>query len=738
MTTRTPRPTIPTPNTAEIPPELRERQQWVAWGYTWRREKWTKVPINPRTGRNADPANSSTWGSFAEALDRARREGLGIGYVFAADDPYVGIDLDKCRDTETGQLSTRAATIVAELDTFTEISVSGTGIHLIARGVPPGPRRKRPALDHEMYSDRRFFAFTGNRLPDAPPTIAACQPALDHFYGATFGPEPEPATPAAPQPVTDLDDAALLERARSDGRTGSAFSSLWHGDTGAHHGDHSAADLALCSHLAYWTGGDATRVDALFRRSALYRPKWDERRGALTYGERTIARALRRSTFHQAAPAPPDPPRAAGDPPPAPDGGGTAAAADREDTAVATPAELRALLRDERRRRQAVEAERDALREELAEVRRQCRELEQLQSGTMAVQRNARIKAERATALAVTFETASAESRGQEREDGFVRLPLARLAEQAGCSPKRAGAHLDRLADWGIIEKKVEDGLVERTDRETGERRQKFESAIYVKRNGSVADVLTKLATLEPAKPETWGGKRFPACPDHPDAGSVKRWTVECAECGQVLDQGEQYRSAAGERTTPPPTGPRATTAGPGDWRTIMTEPEPPAGQDDPPTVPEPPARKVADERDTNGVAAGTSRPHTLPTLGGHLDRPAYPADEVTYSRSVDPRDVQALQQRLAGTQAPAPPPAGAGAAEKPCFNRGCTQRFVPAGRWERYCPGCQATGWRNPPPTATTRVAEASRSAHLAEHSHKGEQQGAPRLAREAREEEP
>ncbi len=731
-------PPIPPVARDAIPTELRERPQWVCWRYEERQGRRTKIPLSPHTGRRAKTDDPATWGTFAEAHTAAERHRWGLGYVFAADDPYVGIDLDQCRDPATGVLTTVAATVVAEFDTYAEASVSGTGVHLIARGTIPGARRKSPGLDHEIYAARRFFAFTGARLPDAPATIAACQPAINHFYGATFGPEPAPVAPATPHPVTDRDDAALLERARSDGRTGSAFSSLWHGDTGAHHGDHSAADLALCSHLAYWTGGDTARVDALFRRSALYRPKWDERRGALTYGERTIARALRRSTFHQAAPAPPDPPRAVGDPPPAPDGGGTAADADREDTDAATPAELRALLRDERRRRQAVEAERDALREELAEVRRQHRELEQLQSGTMAVQRNARIKAERATALAVTFETASAESRGQEREDGFIRLPLARLAEQAGCSPKRAGAHLDRLADWGIIEKKVEDGLVERTDRETGARRQKFESAIYVKRNGSVADVLTKLATLEPTKPETWGGKRFPACPDHPDAGSVKRWTVECAACGQVLNQGEQYRSAAGERTTPPPAGACATTAGPGDWRTIMAEPEPPAGQDDPPTVPEPPARKVADERDTNGMVASSGRPHTPPTLDGHLDRPPSPADGVTYSRSADPRDVQALQQRLAGTQAPAPPPAGAGAAEKPCFNRGCTQRFVPAGRWERYCPGCQAAGWRNPPPTATTTVAGASHSAHLAEHSHQDEQQVARQLPREAREGEP
>ncbi len=690
MDTRRPvAPVIPPVPIDRIPQELRDRPQWVAWRYERRRAKWTKVPVNPHTGRNADPADPATWGTFAQARAHARRQQLGLGYVFAADDPYVGIDLDQCRDPATGALTARASSIVAEVDTFAEISVSGTGVHLIARGALPGLRRKSPALAIEMYQERRFFAVTGRHLPDSPCTIEPRQETLAWLYGATFGPDAAAAVPAAPYLMPDLDDAAVLERARN-ARNGAKFAALWGGDTGAHGGDHSAADLALLSELAFWTGGDTARMDRLFRQSALYRPKWDERRGAVTYGERTIARALQRSTFYQSPPSSAAPPSAVAEPPSAPGDEAAAGGPDPENLDAATREELHALLRTEQRRRQAAEAERDALRGELAAIRRQCRELGRLHSGTMAVLRNPHLKAERVTALAVAFDTASEERRGRMRDDGYTRLPRARLAASAGCSEKRVSAHLDRLAEWGIIEKKVEQGLVRHIDPETGEATNHYQSEIYVKRNGAVVDVLTKLATLEPAKPETWGGKRLPACPNHPEAGTVKRWMVACATCGQVLDQGEQYRTATGVRTSPT-SGPHGTTKGPGDWRTVMAEPAP-GEQDDHPTPPAPTVGDATDNRDEPTV----DRPSPLfpPSMPGeHLD--------------------------------PLTDPSGAAktpseGAAKPCFNvsRGCTQQFVPIGRWELYCPDCHAAGWHNPRPPGQAPAAGVSPRAYQGKRS--------------------
>jgi primase-polymerase (primpol)-like protein len=87
------------------------------------------------------------------------------------------------------------------------------------------------------------------------------------------------------------DEQAILRKALG-AANGAKFARLWRGDTSEYDNDWSRADLALCRMLAYWCDGDRALVDALFRRSGLMRPKWDEARGRMTYGQRTIQAAL--------------------------------------------------------------------------------------------------------------------------------------------------------------------------------------------------------------------------------------------------------------------------------------------------------------------------------------------------------------------------------------------------------------------------------------------------------------
>lgn len=110
----------------------------------------------------------------------------------------------------------------------------------------------------------------------------------------TFNPCPAPVAGGSALP----DDAELIQKATA-ARNGAKLRRLWAGDTSGHGKDDSAADLALCDLLAFWTGPDPTRIDSLFRQSGLMRRKWDEKRGATTYGERTIRTALDgRTEFH--------------------------------------------------------------------------------------------------------------------------------------------------------------------------------------------------------------------------------------------------------------------------------------------------------------------------------------------------------------------------------------------------------------------------------------------------------
>lgn len=362
----------------DIPRELRRQRQWVAARITPdpnRPGKSNKRPIDPHTGGAASTTDGATWGAFDEAVAAAERLPAGtgaVGFVFTADDPYCGIDFDACY--EDGRISPEILGWVRQLDSYTEKSISGQGLHVICKGaLPPGGRRKRGI---EMYDRSRFFVMTGKALPGllwvnerteplaklhkavfgeaqgapaappvlaapsvfaAPPvlaatTVTAAPPAFATppaqaaaTVQATTAAQPaaavQPAATAQSGPVSgrslSLSDDELLRRARSSAH-GDGFDRLWRGDVSAYP-SHSEADLALARHLAFWTGGDLPRMDVLFRQSGLYRPKWDQKHygNGATYGAATLDRALRHTTRFYAPGARPD--LAAGEPPAEPD-----------------------------------------------------------------------------------------------------------------------------------------------------------------------------------------------------------------------------------------------------------------------------------------------------------------------------------------------------------------------------------------------------------------------------------
>lgn len=147
-----------------IPLALKTRPQWVGWKYAWDGKKWTKHPYNPRTGRKASSTDLMTWTPFADVLATYKAGGYdGAGFVFCSGDPYCGVDLDKCVDSETGEIEPWAAEIVETLDSYTEFSPSGTGLHIIVKGEIPSNSKKGRI---EMYSTKRFFTMTGHSLSE--------------------------------------------------------------------------------------------------------------------------------------------------------------------------------------------------------------------------------------------------------------------------------------------------------------------------------------------------------------------------------------------------------------------------------------------------------------------------------------------------------------------------------------------------------------------------------------------
>jgi putative DNA primase/helicase len=139
-----------------IPEELKVRPQWVVWKAVG--EKPDKVPYSAKTGRKASATDLMTWSTFEEAL-QAYEDGeyAGLGFVFSSGDPYTGVDLDNCVDDQTGEIAPWAMEIVRYFDSYTELSATGTGVHIIVKGEVPNRRKD----EIEVYSSKRFFTVTG-------------------------------------------------------------------------------------------------------------------------------------------------------------------------------------------------------------------------------------------------------------------------------------------------------------------------------------------------------------------------------------------------------------------------------------------------------------------------------------------------------------------------------------------------------------------------------------------------
>ena len=299
-----------------IPSDLKERRQFVVWRYVWddKRKAWTKPPFQV-SGRYASTDNPATWTTFGEAMKAVNTGRFnGIGFVMTDDDPYVGFDFDHCVD-DAGGINPQAREYLDALNSYTEFSPSGHGLRVFVKA---SVRVNNRVGNNEAYSYGHYLTLTGHRLPNFPVNIyerdGQANTVVKSILALNEAAVEAPHTAAEqPVPTSVLDDDTLLDMARK-AKNGDKFRRLF--DEGAWQTDfpsQSEADLALCSMLAFWTRKDTGVMDRLFRRSALFRPKWDEARGDQTYGELTIAKAVEAATeVYEGGKAP----RAAEDPPP--------------------------------------------------------------------------------------------------------------------------------------------------------------------------------------------------------------------------------------------------------------------------------------------------------------------------------------------------------------------------------------------------------------------------------------
>jgi len=327
-----------------IPSELKDHDQWICWDTGMRDGKETKLPKDPNGGY-AQTDDPSTWTGFSTVLGKIHNHD-GVGFVFTEDDDLVGIDLDKCRDAETGEWEDWALEVMDEMGGFIEISPSGTGAHIILEGEIPGDRRRKGNI--EIYEDGRYFTVTGNVVssdgvsPDAneKATLNSNQEGLNNVYTeyllvgededdedddsggniqitppsgdrpnlANLGYDRDVDIPFSLDPTTEAltayEQELLTDAKKAD--NGYGFTLLWRGhweEFFSFSDDHnktgysqSEADMVFCNKLAFWCSGDPILIDRIFRASGLMREKWNQEHysDGTTYGERTIEKAIAR------------------------------------------------------------------------------------------------------------------------------------------------------------------------------------------------------------------------------------------------------------------------------------------------------------------------------------------------------------------------------------------------------------------------------------------------------------
>ena len=140
-----------------IPNELKELKQWIIWKKVNDRDK---QPHSPKTLQMKEWNLKESWVNFKDAINICKKNKFtGIGFVFSF--PYVGIDLDNCIEDD-GMMNELARDITNKIDTFTEYSKSGKGLHLYCKVTEPVEALKTKTV--EVYGEGRFFVVTGKEL----------------------------------------------------------------------------------------------------------------------------------------------------------------------------------------------------------------------------------------------------------------------------------------------------------------------------------------------------------------------------------------------------------------------------------------------------------------------------------------------------------------------------------------------------------------------------------------------
>lgn len=269
-----------------IPQELKQINNWVLHK--------NKVPRQP-SGANAKPTDPKTWISFDTAIktyENNKNKFDGIGFVFSNDNDICGIDIDKCRN-EKGELNEFAQDIINTINSYTEYSPSGKGIHIICKAkLPDGGKRKD---NLEMYETGRYFTFTGNILKDSPTSVNKRSNELLLIHDKYISNKDINKNKNKQKQNKESEegfnyqcniDCDVILSKMFKSRDGKELQNLFEGNwekvlnkNGKQkYNSESESVFAFCNRLAFWCNKDAKKMEEICKLSKLYSKepsKWD-------------------------------------------------------------------------------------------------------------------------------------------------------------------------------------------------------------------------------------------------------------------------------------------------------------------------------------------------------------------------------------------------------------------------------------------------------------------------------
>lgn len=254
-----------------VPNELVNRDMWIVW----KKYKGKKIPISVNTRKAIAIKSDETYSDFYNAVDLSRKyDGVGI----VLNNSLCCVDLDNCFN-DNNELNSFAIDIINRLNSYTEISPSGKGIHILFYSEY---ELFNKADRIEAYSNNRYITITGN-IYNNMSKIEHRNKEIDDINKEFFKPKPiyndiKQPPQSTVRGISFEDDIKLWDKIKHS-KIGYSIQQKMNTPTETGLDDDSAKDVEILRLLAYWTY-DANQIERLIRNYSIrQRNKWNEPRG---------------------------------------------------------------------------------------------------------------------------------------------------------------------------------------------------------------------------------------------------------------------------------------------------------------------------------------------------------------------------------------------------------------------------------------------------------------------------